>query len=216
MQAKKSPSKKNQVRERVLVAVNQKPAAVNKKPVPVNQILVPVNQKPATVNQKPAAVNQNHQQHVSETAKQKVRERVLVPVNLQETSEPSNKGSSSPLLDDFDEDLCFELEEVGKELDRYKEEASQSPDLRNDPHDPTPKQSSPSSNTASSTFSTPSPPLSPLPVAMYDDTIKCLSHDAHSPTRLVFVTCLSVLGKSQVLMCTSTYQHITRISLIQK
>lgn len=31
---------------------------------------------------------------------------------------------SSPFLDDFDEELCMELEEVGKELDRYKAESS--------------------------------------------------------------------------------------------
>lgn len=36
-------------------------------------------------------------------------------------------GTSSPLFDDFDEELCMELEEVGKELDRYKEESSRVP-----------------------------------------------------------------------------------------
>ncbi|KAG0717735.1 hypothetical protein GWK47_053837 [Chionoecetes opilio] len=33
---------------------------------------------------------------------------------------------SSPILDDFDEELFIGLEEVGKELDRYKEESSKS------------------------------------------------------------------------------------------
>ncbi|KAG0713609.1 hypothetical protein GWK47_015840 [Chionoecetes opilio] len=33
---------------------------------------------------------------------------------------------SSPILDDFDEELFIGLEEVGKELDRYKEESFKS------------------------------------------------------------------------------------------
>lgn len=39
--------------------------------------------------------------------------------------EEEDDGPSSPLLDDFDEELCMELEEVGKELDLYKAESSQ-------------------------------------------------------------------------------------------
>lgn len=93
-------------------------------------------------------------------------------------------GSSSPLIDDFDEQLCFELEEVGKELDRYKEEASQSPGLEKVlPLGVVPRETSPSSTTTCSLLSTPSPPFSPFPVFMHEDIIKHSPLEAHSPTR---------------------------------
>lgn len=115
----------------------------------------------------------------------KNRERVLVAVRLEESSVASerNTASSSPLFDDFDDDLCFELEEVGKELDRYKEEASHSPDLDEVlPPGMMPREGSPSSTTSGSWLTTPSPPISPFPVCMQEDTTKQRPLEAHSPT----------------------------------
>lgn len=117
----------------------------------------------------------------------KNRERVLVAVRLEESSGVGerNTASSSPLLDDFDDELCLELEEVGKELDRYREETSHSPDrVKVLPCDVIPREGSPASSTTSASWlTTPSPPLSPFPVFKWEDITKHRPLQPHSPTR---------------------------------